>query len=209
MKCVIRGFTLFELIVVLSVGVLVAGCFLLALKIAKPRIVSVTCKSRLMEIGAAYRGYAVDHDMMYPLYVLIKSNYVYGQKTTSIMCYQGYKEISNYLSTPLRLVCPKDKRTASTNWGDLKNINISYFVGIYASPLSPESILSGDRNITPNTNCVVGSNDLSFTWQASVGLHGHFGNILYSDGHVDTVNDIMVSNVMRDKINITNRYAIP
>lgn len=111
--------------------------------------------------------------------------------------------ISNELRSPRYLADPADdwpNLRMATSWGTEpggllnsahKNNAVSYFLGLHATPLQPQAILSGDGNIRggvgpascssgiPNTE-VLPSNAL---WPENV--HGNRGNVLFSDGRVE------------------------
>ncbi len=46
------------------------------------------------------------------------------------------------------MVCPSNKRQAATSWATLTSTNVSYFVGLDATPTNVTMILAGDRNLT-------------------------------------------------------------
>jgi hypothetical protein len=81
--------------------------------------------------------------------------------------YELFQVMSNECGTPKILVCPADERIASTNWGDptlatstalFNNEYLSYFYGVAAADTSPQSYLSGDRNIGQYPNITANPN---------------------------------------------------
>ena len=76
------------------------------------------------------------------------------------------------------LVCPKHSRNAASHWKTLKSKNISYFLNPVAVFDDSVSVLAGDRNIRALPNG-------TFEWDATQGLHGDHGNLVFADGHVE------------------------
>jgi prepilin-type processing-associated H-X9-DG protein len=91
---------------------------------------------------------------------------------------------------PRLLICPADTaRETAPTFSLLQNSNVSYFVGVYADYNLPESALAGDRNITNDARAtaslVRGIYGLRWTSE----LHSFKGNVLYSDAHVEELNN--------------------
>jgi hypothetical protein len=123
--------------------------------------------------------------------------------------------MSNELNSPSVLFCPTDRaRTPATNWSTLANTNISYFVGLDADGTQPQSILSGDRNISGG---VLTSNRIMefratnvLTWGQD--MHVGVGNIGLGNGSVQSVSENGLQSQMLSRA--TNglkvaRFAVP
>ncbi len=123
-----------------------------------------------------------------------------------------YLTISNELNIPKLLVCSSDKaRKPVKRWEDLKTQNISYFVGLDALPADPNSILSGDRNITggipTNGNLMLfGTNTLA-GWRDEI--HGTIGYIGLGDGSAQLRSQDMLRKQLQFISNGPIRLAIP
>lgn len=122
---------------------------------------------------------------------------------------RGFMVASNQLATPKILVCPEDNRCWLTNWADLQNTNISYFVDIDATEFNTNMALFGDRNVIggiPLPNGLTAFNHANpIHWDSN--MHHYRGNIVYTDGRVDW-------NISSEKLfqvlgQTTNRYAFP
>jgi prepilin-type processing-associated H-X9-DG protein len=117
------------------------------------------------------------------------------------------------LSTPFILYCPMDKgRKPATNFIWLRDSKISYFVGLDATEMQPQSFLAGDRNLTTNgqpvkpgfveltTNVAVG-------WAATI--HTNQGNVVMGDGSVQQLSSARLPAALRCTLLATNRLAVP
>jgi hypothetical protein len=69
------------------------------------------------------------------------------------MCWINYAIMGQELGqSPKVLICPADERLAATSFTDhFGNTNVSYFVGVNANDIYPQSIMGGDRNLGPGT----------------------------------------------------------
>ena len=99
----------------------------------------------------------------------------------------------------------------ASNFGELRDWNISYFVGLDACQTNPQTLLTGDRNIT---NGRPGKARILFlTTNQPVGwtkeIHQHWGNLLLGDGSVQQVDSAGLQRVLGDSGVATNRLAIP
>lgn len=79
-----------------------------------------------------------------------------SQKKTNV--FHSLLVMSNELVTPRLVHCPSDTRTAAESWSTLKEVNVSYFLGIESKEDRPGSPLIGDRNLEggrPKRDCPV------------------------------------------------------
>lgn len=101
-----------------------------------------------------------------------------------------YLTLSNELFTPKILVCPADKRSEATNFAELRNKHLSYFVGLDARTNYSQVLLAGDRNITNTAQPINGIMVLTTNQTATRGagwteeMHQHAGNVVLTDGSV-------------------------
>ena len=146
------GWTLIELIVVIAVIAILAATMGGPPASAKNKARRIACVNNLKLIGTAYRIWNSDGDK-FPAQTPSENGG--WQNLTShpdqgINCWTNYAIMAKQLETPRVLVCPSDKRISVTNFVMLRsNANVSYFVGSDASDTVPESVLGGDRNLSP------------------------------------------------------------
>ena len=207
-----RGLSLVEVAFVIATVVLVGVIFLPGMNRGHKRSPRISCMSNLKQIGLAYRIYSNDHGDQFPFAV---SNEFGGtlSLTNSPQLFRHFEAISNELVTPKVLVCMADR--ARVRAGDfqtpLSNSNISYFVGLDAKEDQPQSILSGDRNITGGKLAngflrLIRTND-SVGWTKD--LHNLAGNIGLGDGSTMQVNSLTLARQVQAQPLPMIRLAIP
>jgi len=191
------GFTLIELLVVIAIVAVLASLLLPVIAKAKTKALRVNCASNLRQVGVAFRGFSSDHNNLFPMQVPARS----GGSLEAVQSghtWRHYQVMSNLLVNPALLVCPADKLKFPTNWAGLSNSNLSYFVSVDALADRSSHLLSGDRNITNHNPTAAGPGVL--TTNSQIGwtrdLHLDNGNILFADGHVETLDDERLQKAM-------------
>jgi prepilin-type processing-associated H-X9-DG protein len=138
-----------------------------------------------------------------------------------------FQVMSNELSTPKVVVCPQDlSRNYAANFTtDFNNSRISYFIGVDANDNFPQSVLSGDANfeiggIPTKYGLLELSTNLNVAWTSArhfVGgsqfwkptWHKSFGNFVFADGSVWSMDDKLLVQKLIETGLATNRLAIP
>lgn len=169
----------------------------------------LACVSNLKQIGLAIRISSEDYRTNF----LMDVPSVLGRHPDGAWDVSGlwlrYLQLTNQLATPKVLWCPADKlrqpastfAVSPTGWrtvGFTGNSQISYFLGLNASEVQPDSILAGDRNLTshgvplgPGRHILNAHAQLGFSDQ----LHNETGNVLLGDASVQQCRSSLLNEV--------------
>jgi prepilin-type N-terminal cleavage/methylation domain-containing protein len=189
-----RAFTLIELLVVIAIIAILAALLLPALAQAKQRARRIACVNNLKEISIAMHLFATDNEK-YPWRILQSE----GGSFARSYIYYSFLAMSNELETAQILACPSDRRSIAPDWDNLRDTNISYFLGVDTKEDRPGMLLVGDWNIDggrPNQSCpIAGINNLTMEFRRvdiprlfwSEGPHGQAGNVSIGDASAHQV----------------------
>lgn len=194
-----HGFSILELVVIVSVIAGMSAFYMQTTARAKAKAKQIRCVSNLRQVGMAFEIFAQEHGAQYPMNVPFRQG---GSKefVPTLDAYPHFQVLSNTLELPPVLLCPADGlRQKAANWGTLSNEHISFFIGLDASPGKSDDILSGDRNgtnqiITYGIALRMTVNDAA-EWSNST--HGNEGNILFSDGRVEQLNNRQLNDALK------------
>ena len=207
-----RGITKIEVLVVIVVLAILVAMILPALLASRRHASHISCAGVLKQIGLSFKVWALDHDGKYPMQTSI-TNGGTMELIASGNAFVHFQIMSNELITTKILLCWNDKeRTNAISWDNLNNQNVSYFVGVDATPTNSAAFLAGDRNLSLN-DAPVNPGLVSFTPGVIAGwtkqIHNKRGNVLLSDGSVQQWNSARLDAAMKHTGMGTNRLAIP
>ncbi|MEO7299433.1 MAG: type II secretion system protein [Verrucomicrobiota bacterium] len=204
------GLTLVEVLVVIAVLAILAAFLLSTLPPVSGRENRITCVNNLKQVALAFRIYAGDNRNHYPTDLSTNDQPVVNELTP---VYQYFQSLSNEIGTVKVVICPADeKRKVAQNFSTLRDVNISYFVGLDANENLPTSILLGDRNLKNGVEPDHGilrlttNQMVEFTEE----IHSRQGNIAIGDGSVQRVSSARLrSEIIRNLPLATNRIKLP
>ena len=205
------GFTFVEVLLSIVVVLVLLAFILPATQRATVRRPGLHCKRNLKQIGFAFRMWAHDHGEKFPMQMTIAEG---GTKESASqgIALASFAIISNELSNPKTFQCPEDKkRRLVTDFTQLTAKNLSYFLGLDASGLNPQTILTGDRNICingqPKNGLVAITNWSAVSWGTKI--HNRYGNLGLADGSAHQTTDTLLQKQLRATGLTTNRFAVP
>jgi hypothetical protein len=175
---------------------------------AKERARRISCVSNLKILGFTQLLWTNDHGAFAFASTNAESSLRWADTP---QVYRHFQVLSNELVTPYNLFCPSDAaRFRTTNFNQLSNSNLSYFVGLEAVQTNPQHILSGDRNLTGGTL----SNGFMRRYTTGPAgwtkeLHNQQGDVGLADGSVQLMTEFgLTKQIELQQLPVT-RFAIP
>ncbi len=123
------------------IGVL--GIFFLLLLVQPfptEKALRTNCYNNLRSIGVSLRLFAADNMEVFPPGVSTNQG---GSREYGAAAYAHWVPARNELGTPSVLICPTDDRLAATNFSQVRQTNVSYFVSLDAKTSRPAAAREG------------------------------------------------------------------
>jgi prepilin-type N-terminal cleavage/methylation domain-containing protein len=211
-----RAFTLIEVLVVIAVVAVLFSLVIPSLAKSKAKAQRIQCNGFLKNVGLAFRIFSTDMTNYFPFQLSTNFGGSREYLSEASQLWRQFAVISNELSIPVIVRCPADReRSEVRDWSSFSNNqHLSYFLGLGASEENPQSILSGDRNLTLDGKSLAGQ-IITLSSNANVAfdqrIHRDAGNILLGDGSVQSVTSAHLQEAVRDAAlaGSTNRFIIP
>lgn len=207
-----QAFTLLELLAIVAICAVLLALLLPTLARSPRRNARIKCVNNLKNVGLAFRIFSTDNNDLFPFQIAQTNGGLKGS-IQNADAFKHFLVLSNELSTPMILKCPDDRaRTLTTNWTNFSNANLSYFVGLTASETWPQSILSGDRNLTVNGKQAppgLLQIDTNSVFGFSQTIHTNCGNICFGDGSVQQLSSAQLDAALKVLGGTTNRFLLP
>jgi len=211
-----RGLSLLEvlLVVMIIVAIFVMPIHLVYKK-EKAHADRVRCINNLKQVGLSSILWERDHGDKFPdkfPWEIAQTNGGTMEFTSGPNLWRHFQVMSNELSTPSILVCPADDSSvAATNFTHFNNANISYFIALEGTQSAPDSLVSGDRNITNGTSIEHGI--LNLTPNHAAGwtkeMHRLIGLTVTADGSAALLSTPQLRDHVSRGVDTTNRLLMP
>jgi prepilin-type processing-associated H-X9-DG protein len=225
----ISGLTLVEVLVIIAVLAFLFCMLLPAGHGDKAPAGRIMCVHNLKEIGLAEQVWAGDHGDKFS-FQLPQTNGGTMEFTAAANAWRHFQILSKgfdapqdgrnpewlsrLLEAPKVFICPTDPdrlRKPATNFTRLSNSNVSYFIGLDSLPTDPQTIFSGDRNITNGMRIKNGILELTAKnpagWTSE--MHKRAGNVALADGSVQQVSMTGLRSTIENTGVFTNHFQMP
>lgn len=219
-----QGLTLLELLVVIGIISILVALLAPALTRARDRARGTVCLNNLKQVGVAFHAWAADHEQQLPMQLPLQRGGTADHPVEGTNTFRHFQILSNELAVPKLLQCPTEimdasfsgGRTPLASFASLTNRNLSYFLGLEATPARPQMLLAGDRSITsslPVSVYFMGSAvaDMGTAGNAAWNeyLHRRRGNVLLTDGSTQGLDTPALRAQLRSTGDARNRLMFP
>lgn len=212
----VSGFTQADASIVVLTLVLVTGVFLYLRPFAGREHDRRSCVHQLKELALAAKQWSIDYESRFPWQLSTNDDGTL-EFTKSPEAFRHFAAMSNYLESPLTLVCPNDRNRSVAephSVSAISNHNVSYLIGLDAHEDAAQAVLFGDRNIVGGMvtrfGFAVRPTD-AISWTSTI--HSNCGNIVLANGSVLVVRDDGLRKQLSDEFTETRRaelrFAVP
>jgi prepilin-type N-terminal cleavage/methylation domain-containing protein len=209
------GLTLIELLVVICV-VAIFVAMLLPANTGPRKARMPWCMNNQKQIALSLMMFQDDHNDKFP-WQEPSTNGGSLELASSNQAFPHFRALSGYFGKQTRIfVCPTDTaRQPATNYSEIANTNISYFLNFDAAT-NVNSIWTGDRYLESNGTLIrpgvfIQTTNVALAW--ADGLHKFqnkpVGICSFGDGHVQTVRGDQLNSFLQKQPLATNRFCVP
>lgn len=181
------------MVVTLIIAILIS-LLMPAIMKAKSKGFQTFCSNNLKGIGLGLISYAESNDGKFPQQVPFQQG---GCSPIPANTFQPgglvardirpFIIASNNLGSTKILVCPRDRDLRPpASFAQVRGTNVSYFTSVRPRRNNHNTILSGDNNLTWTP---LGSSPIGFRPAWSTNRHDDSGNLVFSDGHMESVSN--------------------
>lgn len=225
----LTAFTLIELLCVILIIAVFVGLFFPIRSPHRIKSATVLCLNNLKMNGVILTAYSDDHNGLMPWQEFTDAtdaNSAHKVSIPALPAWQYMATCSNYYGTSNRyLLCPREieRPGSQPEWPPNRNKSISYFINLYGTN-NQDSPLMGDRNLSPgndqpfyssgiNQPVYVNPNNTVWRTFSSNEFHQDRGNLLFHDGHVETLETKELRSILSQNQNSNgsnaNRFLFP
>lgn len=207
-----RAFTRIDLaILIATVGMLAVWALYVGPRPwSRPRAARINCVFNLKQIGLGFRMWSNDHQERFPWQTPAADGGTKEFANIPIAALH-FIIVSNEFNSPKILTCTSDKSRSRTNsWQGPLQPSLSYFAGLDANETKPNTILSGDRNVSTNSDILTGiltvQDAAELRWTKDI--HQHGGNIGLADGSVTQLSTQNLRKALQSALDASTNTAV-
>ena len=168
---------------------------------AKMKGLQTYCASNLRGVGLGLINYAESHDGNFPQQIPLRNGGMLPFLTNSIAPggmiandVRPFLLASNALGNSKILLCPMDRdKKPLLNFSQVKSNTVSFFTSVKPRRSSHETLISGDNHINFQQSA---ASPIGYRPVWSTNRHDVYGNLVFADGHGESVSSTNLSKVI-------------
>ncbi|HEY1172812.1 MAG TPA: type II secretion system protein [Verrucomicrobiae bacterium] len=230
----LTAFTLIELIVVVGILAVLLVLFFPIPHPHRKRSQASVCLNNLKQVGVALSLYAADHSGLFPWQQFsvpgdTNSTPAIPAENLPVWSYYGRTFSDAYgpdwSGVNKNLLCPADTERKPSSFSKTRiksDRETSYFIGLNEFNTREDVVALGDRNLSPGKGqpfyssahrkpVNVDTNTTVWVTNKNDQFHGDYGNLLFTDGHAESIRDMpaLLISAMKSGGTNANRFLFP